>query len=319
MSDKIAAIVLTYRQRAHYLKKCLESLSQQTYPFEAIYVFDNNSHFTTKELVAEFQKKNNSLYYHFFSKNLGSTAYSLALEDVSKQNKYSWIFIIDDDGILRKDALENLLKSEKFNEKNSFLSCKRIDSDNKIEERERGWFNEFKLEVDPIKKIDYEKESVELGHSSYMGMLVNQKAISQCGFPDRKFYLYLDDIEYSMRLRKYGSAFLIPKSIVIHSEPRKERQIIKFGVKRTKIEDLWRDYYGFRNYFLLRKSVNRPIVMLIAIFFRFLRSLFAIIILDDNKIVRLNLLFKSLNDAIHKRFGETLIINDYLNSIKNGN
>lgn len=311
----IAAIVLTYRHRANYLKNCLNSLLNQTRPFDAIFIFDNNSHHSTKEMVREFQKKNNIIHYHYFSKNLGSTAYSLALEEVSKKNIYSWMFIIDDDGVLRNDALDILLKNKKLNDETSFLTCKRIDSDNNIEERERGWFNELKLEVNPIKKEEYEKESVSIGHSSYMGMLINAKAVKAVGYPDRKFYLYLDDIEYSTRLRKFGPAYLIPRSVVIHSEPRRERQMIKFGVKRTKLEDLWRDYYGLRNYFLLRKTVNHPNIMLLAIFFRFFRSFFAIIILDDNKSLRMNLLFRSMRDALKKRFNETLIISDFLKKV----
>ena len=110
----IAAIVLTYNNRAGFLKKCLESLLNQAYPLDKIFIADNASSFETKKLIQEYSA-NSKISLITFEENLGSSAYSLALEKVYQEQKYSWILIIDDDGILKFDALEKLVKSEQFN------------------------------------------------------------------------------------------------------------------------------------------------------------------------------------------------------------
>lgn len=315
---KIAAIILTYGKRDQYLKNCLDSLLNQSYPFFKIYLVDNDSSEETKILIQQYLKANKNIESINFSDNKGSAAYGLAMRIIQEKNNYDWLFLCDDDGLADQNLLYNFVHSSCFNNKTALLSAKRIDLSGKIETHERGFFNILKLEVEPLKNELYNQDHCEIEHSSYMGMLINSLALKQIGYPNDNFYLYLDDIDFSLRLGKYGARYLITNAVVTHAEPKSNRQEISLGVVRTKTSDLWRDYYNFRNYFLLRKSTKHPLFMLAAIGARFIRSFCAIIVLDKNKFVRMKYLSKAFKDGFSKKFGQTLNIYNFKKELENG-
>ena len=301
---KIVAIIITYGERVEFLKKSLASLLNQERKFDKIFIVDNNSSQETKDFIKT--NLSETVEEIKFEKNIVSAAFGKALKIVTQKEEFNWVFFMDDDGELKSDALLKLTQSPAFKSDTSFLTCNRLNLDNKTEQR--GKFNFIKLQVDPVSKNDLQKEYIEISHSSFMGMLINKKAIEMTGYSREDFYMYMEDIEYSLRLKKYGPSFLIPSSIVVHKESIQDRsRIINFlgyKIPRTKIKDFWRDYYGFRNLFPLAKEYSFFPLTIFCLFFRLLRTTSTIILFDDFKIRRLKLLWKAAWHGLINKLGQ---------------
>jgi glycosyltransferase involved in cell wall biosynthesis len=106
---QISIITSTYNRANYFLPRCLESVKKQTFRnFEHIIV-DDCSTDNTKKLVTGFNGGYKKLRYYSTDKNSGSDPVPKNLGIKKARGKY--IIHLDDDVVLRKDALE-LLYSE---------------------------------------------------------------------------------------------------------------------------------------------------------------------------------------------------------------
>lgn len=101
---KSSVIIVTYN-RAELLKKCIDSLSNQTVSPNEIIIVDNNSTDNTKEVVENYKKKLN-IKYVFESKK--GIAY--ARNSGIRNSSYDLVVFIDDDCVAEKDWLELMIK-----------------------------------------------------------------------------------------------------------------------------------------------------------------------------------------------------------------
>jgi len=68
--------------------------------------------------------------------------------------------------------------------------------------------------------------------------LINVDAIKKVGVLEKDYFIWYDDTEYFMRLRKVGSIFCVPAATVLHDAPKGSSEVS------------WKTYYGFRNQLL---------------------------------------------------------------------
>lgn len=102
---EISVAVCTYN-RAEVLPKCLESLVNQTVDRDAfeVLIIDNNSTDNTKQITADFCKKNPNFKYIFEEKQGLSIARNRAIVEA----KGFYIAYIDDDAIADKEWVEKI-------------------------------------------------------------------------------------------------------------------------------------------------------------------------------------------------------------------
>lgn len=307
VNKKIIALVITYNDRSIFLENALRSLLNQTVPFDKIFIVNNGSVPKTEAVIKKYLSS--KIECLTFKKNIGSAIFHEAIKIITEKEDFSWLYLVDDDGQLKKDTLEKLISSSCFSKQTAMLSSLRLDNQGNIEQR--GFFNFFSFSVKSITWADCNQEQLEIGHSSFMGMLINKEAIKQIGYPSKDYFLYLEDVEYSLRLAKFGKIYLVPKSIIIHTEPAQTRskkvRLFILTVPRTRINEAWRDYYSIRNLFLLIRDLPIKFRFLyLIIFYKFIKSFWAIIFLDDYRIRRINLLLKAVYDGLINRRGEVI-------------
>ena len=91
----------------------------------------------------------------------------------------------------------------------------------------------------PVSIQQYKTEkSIEIDVASYVGFLINSNAIKKVGYPRKEYFIFYDDTEHSIRLKKYGSILLVPSSKINHLAPI---------FKGSSMSDNWKIYYQYRN------------------------------------------------------------------------
>lgn len=153
-------------------------------------------------------------------KNSGSAGgFSQALKYLSDDSQIDHVLLLDDDTRLMEDAITNIEKFErkiKNSDKHiwSLFREKRYGREN----FEKNWdynVNYFKNRFVSVSLAQYfaKKQMMttralpflsNLLYAPYAGMLISQEVLKVIGFPDTNYYLYVDDIDYSLNLKING-------------------------------------------------------------------------------------------------------------------
>lgn len=214
---KICAIVVTYN-RKELLYENIESLLNQTYKLNKIIIIDNNSNDGTEKYLREtgvLQKE--VIKYIKLPENVGGAGgFNKGLE-FARAEEYDWVWVMDDDTIPTKNALQQLLMAnETIEGEVSFLCSKVIGPKNEEMNlpniSQRIGENGYKIWMKYLNKSIVEVES-----ATFVSVLIKYDAIKKVGLPWAQFFIWGDDIEYTLRLSKYyAPGFVVGNSIVVH-------------------------------------------------------------------------------------------------------
>lgn len=226
----ICAVVVTYN-RKELLLECIESLLNQSYKLDKIIIIDNNSTDNTHEYLLENRiLQNKIIKYIKLDENIGGAGgFNKGIEIAYKENKYDWVWIMDDDTIPNNNSLELLLLGKDVISENiSFLCSKVIGPKN--EEMNIPNISKSVGENGYKLWMKYLNESIiQVESATFVSVLIKVDAIKKVGLPWRYFFIWGDDIEYTSRLsRYYGPGYIIGKSIVVHK---------RFNAKNITIVD----------------------------------------------------------------------------------
>ncbi|PUA31628.1 MAG: family 2 glycosyl transferase [Zestosphaera tikiterensis] len=330
---RICAVVVTFNRR-ELLLKCLEALRRQTYPLDAIFIVDGPSTDGTPEALLEYgyikelPPKKGSLSWETTNSIYGrdkaniEVHYVRLYSDVGGSGEFhegikkayvrgcDWIWLMDDDAEPKEDALEKLTCY--LNLPNAIaLSCLKIDENGNVIYPHIGYLQfEHVIKhhiIKPISDSNYRgREFVEIDFSSFVGLLLNSRAVKNIGLPDKRFFITQDDVEYCIRLnlRNVGKIYLIPKSVITHKESLKKKDLIEkrfLGRRfyRIPYNKLWKTYYGLRNFIYLGRIYSKNQITFISeLLSWYIKSIIKIIIFDDFKIKRIWFLTSAVTDGL---------------------
>ena len=147
MSMPMVQVVIPVYNSAKYLKRCLDSLINQTYPYWEAIIIDDKSTDNCVEIIKEYQNKDDRLVLYALEKNRGvSGVRNFALEKLSA--KYT--AFLDSDDFWEPDMLDVMVKKAEEEDfdvvqcrflydytggkqvlpKGAFISDKRLDKNN---------------------------------------------------------------------------------------------------------------------------------------------------------------------------------------------
>jgi GT2 family glycosyltransferase len=269
-------IIATYNAQ-DYIINCFESLISQTCRDFEVIVVDNNSQDKTKDIVKSYIK--NHSYIHLIEniKNHGfARACNIALKSELNSSKFTHILLLNQDTVVEKNLLELFYYwSERIEA--GILSPKIL-----IKKNHRIWwmgskilsfaelFKNLKLALSY--HLNKEKEDIwhfenprELEAISGCVLFIPKYIMDDVGYFDEKFFMYGEDLDYSLRLKEKGfKMYLIPGTIVYHDVNIEHEALIADNniAKTTK-----RYYLNFKsNLLLLHKHF--PIFYKIIWYFR---------------------------------------------------
>ena len=278
---KIVAVIVTYN-RINLLKECLDALIKSDYHTD-ILIVNNNSSDGTKEYLDYIHSLDvNTKFYVFnLNENLGGAGgFNYGIREASKLD-YDRIWIMDDDCIVQKNSLLELVKIDEHLKGNfGFLSSKVLWTDGSI----------CKTNVQRKKVArrvkDFNSECVNVDFASFVSLYVKKSDVLKVGLPIKEFVIWTDDLEWTRRLtykklyKDAKSGFLCNNSVVTHKCANNFGVSIVYDTK----DRLDRYKYIYRNdVYCFRREGIRGYLFLI---FRNLYHIFKVMLLSKTEKIR---------------------------------
>lgn len=288
--NNIAAIVVTYN-RLSLLKENIIALLNQSVLCDIIIV-DNASTDGTSAYIQNFNEPR--IKYYNTGKNIGGAGGFSYGVNIAEECGYKYLWLMDDDSIPNRDALESLrTKADLISNSFSFISSLVFWTDGQIFPMNVPDASiKFTNRIYPLTTLSkYHLLPIKKG--SFVGCFVNTSVSRKIGLPISEFFIYGDDLEYTMRLSNVEAAYLDIDSIIIHKAPSK----VGADIAQSDYTRLDRFYFQSRNgMFIAKKNGLKGIFRRI---FNICKKSFRIIFLSsDHKIQRLKVLYKGSFDGI---------------------
>ncbi|MCT1215316.1 glycosyltransferase [Latilactobacillus curvatus] len=237
---KIAAVIVTHNRKAK-LAKAIDSLLEQTMPIEQIVVVDNQSTDDTAIFLEGLAKDTPQLDVIYSKDNLGGAGgFSLALERVM-QLDVDWVSIADDDAIYDANYMAEMAQLVK---QKTEIDC---FTGTVIEDGSIG--TEHRVKIDNMDRLQLSKigldnyqDNFKIDIATFVGVFLKQSVLKQIGLPEKDFFIWYDDIEYSLRIRAVTDILNNVKAKIYHLTDNNS-----VGATGFKRPITWKDYYGYRN------------------------------------------------------------------------
>jgi GT2 family glycosyltransferase len=246
---KIIAVVVTYN-RLPLLRKSLQAIAQQTRKPDEVLVINNSSSDGTTEWLAKQD------YTAFTRPNEGGAAgFSFGIKKAYEHGA-DWIWLMDDDTIPVPDALEQLTaaldKLAVHKERIGFLSSEVHWVDGSLHRMNRSLVEK---KQDVLERFSFVTEAgfTLVKGGTFVSMLLSADAVEKLGLPIKEYFIWSDDVEYSMRIIASGLAGIeVVSSTVIHETPTNH----KCHVLKDEQSAVWKYKYGLRNELCTRRLLK---------------------------------------------------------------
>ena len=240
---KFGVVIVTYN-RLNLLKECVEACLSQTYKFSSIIIVNNCSTDGTFEYLEGLKEE--TIKVINCEKNLGGAGgFYEGIKYATEINNCDYLLIIDDDAIINKDYNEKIkIGIENTISKSEGISAfsGTVITENEIVVSTRKKINKD-FEFEKCDKSLYKQEYFDYDSSSFCGLYVSMDIIKQIGLPKKDFFIWYDDTEYCMRIRKYTIIRNINNAVLNHKAPIESSS----GVT-------CKSYYGERNKLYVEKK-----------------------------------------------------------------
>lgn len=226
--------------------ECLESLRNIDYQNYEVVVVDNGS---TDESVTEISKiksqiPNSTLLTN--QENLGFSGGNNTGIRYAMERGADWVLVLNNDTIVEKNFLTEMLAIGESDERMSMVGATICFADKPEMIWHNGggsfnWFTGSTPKDHGKKSIEYNEKPTELDFITAACVLVRREVIKKIGMLDERFFLYYEDVEWSLRARKAGFKLVwAPKAKIYH----------KVHASAGKLADpvIW--YYHVRNVLL---------------------------------------------------------------------
>jgi len=273
MTSSLIPLIVTYN-RLPFLKKTLKKWLEL--PVSRIVIVNNNSTDGTKNFLDNLSKKDSRVTAIHLKKNIGGAGgFKKGLMFIHKQIKdYEWIVLQDDDAYPIKESIEYFLFQKEKDEFTAYMAAVYNIYGKPCKMNIPGYnpFKNFKFLLKTIlfgakgfhisEKSFFQENTLKVDFASFVGFFIHKKLIQHVGYPKACFFLYADDLEYTLRITKKGFSIEFDPNI----------KFIHFNttlVKEKKVyHPLWKAYYTYRNNIVIYRQLSHkffPIVLFIKI------------------------------------------------------
>lgn len=241
MSNDTAIVLVTYNRLA-LLKQCLESLCKQSHQPNHIFIINNASTDSTASYLSEIDDKNITIVNNEINTG-GAGGFRQGLL-LAYERGYDWMLLIDDDIYLDPGCLEKLLAYEK-----PVSIAVRENKEGRVVEMAAIEFNlkDFFI-LKPKKKAVFEVYQnrsempavLPVENVSFEGFFIHRDVVESVGFPDDSYFIFYDDVDYALRIRRSGrKIFAIRDAKIMRQLPYNKSDTLSS----------WKNYYMYRNFF----------------------------------------------------------------------
>ncbi|MFE0311419.1 glycosyltransferase family 2 protein [Amycolatopsis sp. NPDC058986] len=239
--NKVAAIVVTYN-RKDKLGTVLDHVLAQTLAPEWVVVVDNASTDGTDELLASYRTDPRVIVQRLAENTGGAGGFAAGMSKAYELGA-DFLWIMDDDCYPNPDALEELVnglgKAEQTLGHQMPFACSVVKwTDGGICE-----MNNPGTTWDWGRLLSLGQQAVLVSHCSFVSVLIPRWTVARFGLPLTDYFIWFDDMEYTLRVTKAAPGLQVLTSVVVHDLPA------NLGVNFGQINDknVWKYEYGARN------------------------------------------------------------------------
>jgi rhamnopyranosyl-N-acetylglucosaminyl-diphospho-decaprenol beta-1,3/1,4-galactofuranosyltransferase len=257
----VCALVVTYNRRA-LLDECLRAIEAQTVRPAQLILVDNASTDGTADLLRERGYLDRpGVRLLRLDENLGSSGGFARGFEAARESDAEWLWTMDDDAEPAPDCLARLLDSPPAGEPGTACVCpKVVYADGSLNDVMRA---DFRRRLRPLRAERYrEGHHPAIDVTSFVGPLYRMAAVRAIDPPKAEFFVWGDDVEYSLRLRRQGEIRLVPEALMVHkpaSQSHVNRRsrfwnaVLPVRMYPTPLERFWQNLDGLRNYIWIKR------------------------------------------------------------------
>ncbi|WP_461243392.1 glycosyltransferase family 2 protein [Secundilactobacillus muriivasis] len=205
---RVDCVVVTYN-KLDLLKECITAIRNQNYNITNIFIVDNNSSDGTVAFLNSINDDRIRIIQ--LSSNIGGAGgFNQGLRNFILNSDSDYVWVMDDDTIPEVDSLEKLVQGIKKVQKVGFVSSN------------VRWIDGQSAVMNVPKPMKHWAEFAEQGliqveTTSFVSVLFSREAISEIGLPITAYFIWGDDVEYTLRITRNGfNNYFVSDSKVIH-------------------------------------------------------------------------------------------------------
>lgn len=247
------AVIVTFNRKKS-LKKSINSILNQSIKPNNIVLIDNNSTDGTYEYIKEYLN-NQKIHYLKLKENLGGAGgFYFGVKEAMKYED-DLIAVADDDAYYDMNYFKNIITAAIENPQDGAFCGKILDKRGIQADQAKFLSNPKRLRLKGAVEGDYKKDFY-CDVFSFLGAVYRRSTIEKVGFPQKDFFIWFDDAEYSVRCYQAGIKYHCVTNAVINHD-----------IKEASQTPLWKEFYGFRNEIYSIKELGNakfyPIFMLL--------------------------------------------------------
>ena len=306
MSESISIIIVNYCTR-DLLRNCLASLRTNALLELNIFVVDNNSSDGSVAMVqAEFPEVRLII-------NCGNVGFAKANNQAIRESVAKYVLLLNSDTVIPPGALQMMLQFVEQHPEVGAVSPRLRSADGSIQRtvrrtnagtglmwlfwrlsglgslvprnHARHWIRRylgFALGRTLRAYLDSYESSLspmEVETLSGACLLLRRRAVDDVGLLDEHFFMYMEDIDYCMRLAKAGwKLYYLPAAEIIHLG----EQSSGGRMRKYKVEAYRSLFYFYRKHCPAWKLVVARIIVLVAFSLKWIRSFVCTLLSTDN-------------------------------------
>ncbi len=257
MTAESVAVVIVSFNRVALLQRCLIGLEAMTRVPDAIYVVDNASTDGTAQLLIDATARG-VLPLHVITpvENLGGAGgFHLGMTRAWSDG-WDRVWLMDDDVVPAPDCLEVMLAHP-----GPALMAVREDLHGALCEKAATVFDlaspwrirpKREMVEDRYPSREQMPEQVPLENVAFEGFMVTREVIERVGLPDPGFFIFYDDVDYAVRVRRAGFTILGLRDAVLVRQLDFDQQHDMRG---------WKGYYMYRNLFVVHRRYGESLLV----------------------------------------------------------
>lgn len=251
--ERVAVVIVTFN-RAHLLRGCLDGLAAQTRPADAVFVVDNASTDETPDVIAD--RADLPVHAIRLTENTGGAGGFHTGVKAAYDAGYDRIWLMDDDVVAQPGCLAQLLQHG-----GPAAMVVRQGPDGRLVEKAATRFdlvNPFAI-MPKTASVDSDyatraemPATVPLENVAFEGFIVHRDVVAAAGLPDPTYFIFYDDCDWAIRIRRAGFAILAVRDAVMVRQLDFDQQHDLSG---------WKGFFMYRNLFVVHFRYGQNIAV----------------------------------------------------------